>query len=83
MGTPPYSSVLPPADYVPAATAQPGTDGDGTLYEVLNPLIAEYDSYFNANTPYEQLTLGGIGATLADQSAWAPIQAPVADGDRQ
>ena len=50
---------------------QPGTSGDGTLYEVLNPLIAEYDSYFNTNTPYVQLTLGGIGNTLADQTAWA------------
>ncbi len=74
MGTPPYSSILPPANYVPAATAQPGTDGDGTLYEVLNPLISEYESYFNATTPYEQLTLGGIGNVLADQSAWSAAQ---------
>ena len=75
MGAPPYSSILPPANYVPAATAQPGTDGDGTLYEVLNPLISEYDSYFTAGTPYEQLTLGGIGNTLAHQTAWASNQA--------
>ncbi len=73
MGTPPYSSILPPASYVPAASSQSGTDGDGLLYEVLNPLIAEYGSYFNSNTPYEQLTLGGIGNTLADQTAWASI----------
>ena len=71
MGTPPYTSILPPANYVPAATAATGTDGDGTLYEVLNPLISEYDSYFNTNTPYVQLTLGGIGNVLADQTAWA------------
>ena len=71
MGTPPYSSILPPANYVPAATAASGTSGDGTLYEVLNPLIAEYDGYFNTNTPYVQLTMGGIGNTLADQTAWA------------
>ena len=64
----------PPAGYVPAATAQPGTDGDGTLYEVLNPLISEYQSYFNAATPYEQLTLGGIGNVLADQTAWTAAQ---------
>jgi Putative Ig domain len=73
MGTPPYSSILPPANYVPAATAASGTDGDGTLYEVLNPLIAEYDGYFNTNTPYVQLTMGGIGNTLADQTAWSGI----------
>ena len=75
LGTPPYSGILPPAGYVPGATSQPGTDGDGLLYEVLNPLIAEYDSYFNASTPYEQLTLGGIGDTLADQTAWASVLA--------
>ena len=74
MGTPPYSSILPPAGYVPAATAQPGTDGDGTLYEVLNPLISEYDSYFTAATPYQQLTLGGVGQVLADQTAWSAAQ---------
>ncbi len=74
MGTPPYSSILPPAGYVPAATAQPGTDGDGTLYEVLNPLISEYDSYFTADTPYQQLTLGGVGQVLADQTAWSAAQ---------
>jgi Putative Ig domain len=75
MGTPPYSSILPPSDYVPASTAQTGTDGDGTLYEVLNPLIAEYDSYFNSSTPYIQPTLGGIGDTLAEQTAWSNVLA--------
>ena len=76
MGTPPYSSTLPPANYVPAATAAAGTDGDGTLYEVLNPLISEYDSYFNSTTPYVQLTLGGIGSVLADQTNWSAALAP-------
>ncbi len=72
MGTPPYTSILPPANYVPAATAAAGTNGDGTLYEVLNPLISEYDTYFNTTaTPYVQLTLGGIGNVLADQTNWA------------
>ena len=73
MGTPPYSTTLPPANYVPAATAATGTDGDGTLYEVLNPLISEYDSYFNSTTPYVQLTLGGIGNVLADQTNWSNV----------
>ena len=74
IGTPPYSTTLPPAGYVPAATAQPGTDGDGTLYEVLNPLISEYDSYFSSDTPYVQLTLGGVGQVLANQAAWSAAQ---------
>jgi hypothetical protein len=71
MGVPPYSSILPPANYVPSATAQPGTDGDGTLYEVLNPLIAQYESTFTSDTPYVQLTMGGVGNVLADQTAWS------------
>ena len=29
MGTPPYSTILPPAGYVPAATARPGTTATG------------------------------------------------------
>jgi hypothetical protein len=74
MGVPPYTSVLPPAGYVPAATAQAGTDGDGTLYEVLNPLISEYESYFNSSTPFQQLTLGGVGNILADQTNWAAAE---------
>jgi hypothetical protein len=71
MGVPPYSSILPPANYVPSATAQPGTDGDGTLYEVLNPLIAQYESTFSSATPYVQLTMGGVGKVLANQTAWS------------
>ena len=75
MGTPPYSSILPRRATSRRPPPPPGTDGDGTLYEVLNPLIAEYDSYFNSNTPYVQLTMGGIGNTLADQTAWSGILA--------
>ena len=56
----------------PPATAQTRHDGDGLLYEVLNPLLAEYaQPTSTATTPYEQLTLGGIGNILADQTAWA------------
>ena len=28
-----------------------GTTGDGLLYSVLNPLLAEYHSYFNPDDP--------------------------------
>ena len=63
MGTPPYSSILPPANYVPAASAQTGTDGDGTLYEVLNPLIAEYGTYFNTNSPHTSSSPWAASAT--------------------
>jgi hypothetical protein len=63
----------PPAG--PATTGTPpatlDTVGDGLLYSVLNPLLADYHSYFSAATPYEQPTLGAIGTILADQSAWS------------
>ncbi len=69
MGTVPYTTVLPPAGYTPPAT--PDTTGDGLLYSVLNPLLADYHSYFTSATPYEQLTLGAIGTTLGDQTNWS------------
>ena len=55
----------------------PDTTGDGTLYSVLDPLLTEYDSYFNDNstntgsTPFVQLTEGQIATVLANQSAWS------------
>jgi putative Ig domain-containing protein len=55
----------------------PDTTGDGLLYSVLDPLLADYESYFSDNsantgtTPYLQLTEGQIGSVLADQSAWS------------
>ena len=65
----------------PAATTgtPPATSeytGDGTLYSVLDPLLAEYHSYYNDNatntgaTPFVQLTEGQIATVLADQAAW-------------
>jgi hypothetical protein len=62
----------PPAG--PATTGTPPntpeTTGDGLLYSVLNPLLAEYSQYFASTAPYEQLTLGEIGNLLGEQSAW-------------
>jgi hypothetical protein len=65
MGTPPPG---PPTSGTPPNT--PDTTGDGLLYSVLKPLLAEYNSYFTAAAPFEQPTLGAIGTILADQSAW-------------
>jgi hypothetical protein len=69
MGQPPAG---PATTGTPPST--PDTTGDGLLYSVLNPLLAEYKSYFTSNAPYVQLTLGAIGAVLADQSGWATAQ---------
>jgi hypothetical protein len=71
---------LPPAGYVPqpgggadepAGTGNPTTTGDGTLYQVLDPLLYQYNEYFNSTAPFEQLTEQAIANLLADQSAWS------------
>jgi hypothetical protein len=66
MGTPPPG---PATSGTPPNTSD--TTGDGLLYSVLNPLLAEYHQYFSALAPYEQLTEGASGTVLAEQSAWA------------
>ena len=55
-------------------TTAPAT-GDGTLYSVLNPLLAEYNNYFGSGTPYVQLTEGQIATILANQSQWSTTEA--------
>ena len=69
MGQPPAG---PATTGTPPST--PDTTGDGLLYSVLNPLLAEYHSYFTSAAPYQQLTLGAIGAVLAEQSAWSAAE---------
>ena len=57
----------------------PGTStavGDGLLYSVLNPLLAEYHAHYNATAPIQQPTMGAIGTILNQQSAWATAQPP-------
>jgi hypothetical protein len=65
MGTPPAGAAT---TGTPPAT--PDTTGDGLLYSVLNPLLADYHTYYTSATPYEQPTLGAIGSILADQTNW-------------
>jgi len=62
----------PPAGPATTGTppATPDTTGDGLLYSVLNPLLAQYKEYFAASAPFEQLTLAAIGNLLAKQAAW-------------
>ena len=73
IGSPPGCSTPTVCNAAPPSTAPstPDTTGDGLLYSVLNPLLAEYNADFNTTTtPYEQLTEGQIATILADQSAW-------------
>jgi hypothetical protein len=64
MGTPPPGA---PTTGTPPATLP--SKGDGLFYSVLNPLLEEYDAYFN--TQLEQPTMAQIGALLAEQQAWS------------
>ena len=53
-------------------TTGPATSvGDGLYYETMNPLLAQYHTYFAANAPIVQLTMGQIGTLLGEQAGWA------------
>jgi hypothetical protein len=45
--------------------------GDGLFYETVNPLLAQYNTYFASNAPIEQLTMPQIGTLLTEQAGWA------------
>jgi len=64
MGSPPAGAATTGS---PPATL-PST-GDGLFYSVMNPLLEEYEHYFNA--PIEQPTLAQAGQLLAEQAAWS------------
>ena len=63
----------PPASPSGTPPNTPDTTGDGLLYSVLNPLLAEYHAYFSSLAPFQQPALGQIGGILADQSSWAGV----------
>jgi hypothetical protein len=79
IGTPPSGSeespdLLPPASYVPPATCTAGapcTVGDGTLYQAMDPLLYQYNEYFNSSAPIVQLTEQAIANLLAEQQVWS------------
>ena len=73
----------------PTGTGNSTQTGDGTLYQVLDPLIYEYNEYFNSSTPYEQLTEQEIATLLSEQSGWStamsasPVTGSIASGSNQ
>ncbi len=64
MGTPPAG---PPRTTQPPETSP--SVGEGLFYSVMNPMLEEYNEYFNV--PIEQLTMAQIGELLAEQEAWS------------
>src|ERR1700728_925612 len=73
MGSPPPG---PATTEAPPATSP--TVGNGLFYSVLNPLLEEYNSYFN--TPLEQPTMAQIGQILVEQQAWSKANASQVNG---
>ena len=73
MGTPPPG---PATTGTPPATS-PGV-GNGLFYSVMNPMLEEYEKYFNV--PIEQLTMAQIGELLAEQEAWEKASAGQVSG---
>jgi hypothetical protein len=55
--------------------------GDGLFYSVVNPMLAQYKTYFNSTTaPIEQPTMAQIGEILAEQLAWRQASASQVTG---
>ncbi len=73
MGSPPPG---PATAGTPPATSP--TVGDGLYYSVMNPLLEQYNSYFNA--PLEQPTMAQIGAVLGEQQEWSAASASQVSG---
>jgi hypothetical protein len=57
-------------------------NGDGLFYETMNPLLAQYTSYFAANAPIVQPTMPQIGTLLNEQSGWLARQHAVSGSIR-
>jgi hypothetical protein len=73
MGAPPPG---PPTTGTPPATLP--SVGDGLFYSVLNPLLEQYNQYFNV--AIEQLTMAQIGQLLAEQQVWRNANASQVSG---
>ena len=50
--------------------------GDGLLYSVLDPLLAQYHADYKSTAPIQQPTLGASATILGEQSGWATAQPP-------
>jgi hypothetical protein len=71
MGNDPRPSYFHQTNLMSQTSGTVNGEGDGLFYETLNPLLADYNSYFASNAPIEQPTTAQIGTLLADQAAWA------------
>ena len=61
MGNDPQPDYFHQTNLMSQTTGGATSQGDGLFYETLNPLLAQYNTYFGSNSPIEQLTMAQIG----------------------
>jgi hypothetical protein len=83
MGNDPRPSYFHQTNLMSQSTGGVNAQGDGLFYETLNPLLAQYNSYFASNTPIEQLTMAQIGTLLSQQAGWAAANTTQVSGSIQ
>jgi hypothetical protein len=71
MGNDPKPTYFHQTNLMSQPTGTVNNVGDGLYYEAMNPLLAQYHQYFQANTPIMQLTMPEIATLLNEQSGWA------------
>ncbi len=71
MGNDPRPHYFHQTNLMQQQTGIPTTTGDGLYYQVMNPLLAQYNLYFQPNAPIEQPTMQATATLLSEQAAWA------------
>jgi hypothetical protein len=77
MGNDPRPHYFHQSNLMSSTTSGATGDGDGLYYETMNPLLQEYNGYFQSNAPIEQLTMAQIGDLLNEQANWGTGQSHV------
>ncbi|MBV8930131.1 MAG: Ig-like domain-containing protein, partial [Mycobacteriaceae bacterium] len=71
MGNDPRPHYFHQTNLMAQHTGSVNGQGDGLFYETMDPLLKEYNQYFAASAPIEQLTMAQTGTLLNEQAAWA------------
>ena len=82
MGNDPRPHYFHQTNLMSSQTSGVTGDGDGLFYETMNPLLAQYSSYFLGNAPIIQPTMPQIATLLNEQSGWLARQRSVSGSIR-
>jgi hypothetical protein len=74
MGNDPRPHYFHQTNLMSSQTSGATGNGNGLFYETVNPLLAQYSSYFLGNAPIVQPTMPQIGTLLSEQSGWLAQQ---------